>query len=120
MSVPDGVQSIVEALGSALAAEFGGPAFPANGYTFTQTLPRHFMRYVPVAEFARDDTTVCFIVTPTDPGERTYKRTRSYDIVYFSEDVPDDDQHIIYARDRAMIDAFCAWLARWDAAREGA
>jgi hypothetical protein len=70
---------------------------------------------LPVVALRRPGATLCFLVTPTDPSTRAYKRTRSWDVTYFSEDVPDDAQHQVFARDRATIDRFTAWLGRWDA-----
>lgn len=75
---------------------------------------------MPVAKFVREGATLCFIVSPTDPKEPAYKRSRRYDVVYFSEDVPDAEQSRIYARDRAMIDRFAAWVIRWDESDSGA
>ena len=113
--VPASIESFCAHLDAALRREYGTPSFPPVGdYVFAAVGPRHFMRYVPVASFTRGGDTIAFIVTTTDPAERVYKRSARYDIVYFSEDVADDDQHIIYARDRSMIDAFCAWLVAWD------
>jgi hypothetical protein len=77
--------------------------------------PVQFARLVPVAKFVREGATLCFIVSPSDPNEPAYKRSRRYDIVYFSEDVPDAEQSRIYARDRPMIDRFAAWVIHWDA-----
>jgi hypothetical protein len=67
-------------------------------------------------EFTRGQETISFIVTPTNPAEPAYRRSTRYDIVYFSDDVPDAEQSRIYARDRAMIDRFAAWVLKWDGA----
>jgi hypothetical protein len=77
--------------------------------------PTQFARLLPVAKFVREGATLCFIVSPRDPNEPAYKRSHHYDIVYFSEDVPDAEQARIYARDRPMIDRFAAWVIHWDA-----
>lgn len=111
---------LTEKLDRALARDFGRPSFPnLEGWRFTAVALRTFRRTVPVVAFEREGATLCFIVTPTDAAEPAYKRSRRYDIVYFSEDVPDAEQSRIYARDRAMIDRFAAWLIAWDRADEG-
>jgi hypothetical protein len=115
MSVPEPIQRLAETLDRDLARDFGGPAFPnPEGWTSKGVGLRTFRSTVPVATFARGGQTLCFIVTPTNPVEPAYKRSRAHDIVYFSEDVPDAEQSRIYARDRAMIDRFAAWIVAWD------
>ena len=104
-------------IAEALAPALGSSALPnPEGWRLASVAPRYLMgMHVPVAELTREGATLAFIVTPTDPAARVYKRTRRYDLVYFSEDVPDEAQQTIYARDRATIERFAAWLARWDA-----
>jgi hypothetical protein len=85
-----------------------------EGWTIESIQPTQFARLLPVVKFVREGATLCFIVAPTDRKEPAYKRSRRFDLVYFSEDVPDAEQSRIYARDRAMIDRFAAWLIRWD------
>jgi hypothetical protein len=117
MSSPDPHEALVDSLSRALGRDFGGPSFPSpEGYRFVGARLRTFRRTVPVVELAREGQTLSFIVTPTDPKEPAYKRSARYDIVYFSEDVPDDQQSKIHARDRAVIDRFVAWLSAWDRA----
>lgn len=77
--------------------------------------PLEFARLVPVVKFAREGATLCFVVTRTDPAEPAYRRSPRFDVVYYSEDVPDDEQARIHARDRSMIDRFAAWVVQWDA-----
>ena len=117
MSVSAAIQHLADKLGRDLARDFGGPAFPnPEGWESKGVALRTFRSTVPVATFARGGQTLCFIVTPTDPAEPAYKRSRRHDVVYFSEDVPDAEQARIYARDRAMIDRFAAWVVAWDRA----
>ena len=117
MTSLDALQSLTNALTSALEREFGGPTFPnPDGYHCNGAKLRTFRQTVPVVEFSRGNETLSFIVTPTNPAEPAYRRSHRYDIVYFSEDVPDAEQSRIYARDRAMIDRFAAWVIQWDRA----
>jgi hypothetical protein len=92
-------------------------SFAPVGWRLADVRLRHLMgRDLPVATIEQGGSTLSFIVTPTDPDERVYKRTRRYDVVYFSEDVPDDAQQGIYDTHGTTIDAFVAWLVGWDAA----
>lgn len=110
-------EALVDALSRALGRDFGGQSLPSpEGYRLVGVRLRTFRRTVPVVELAREGQTLSFIVTPTEPKEPAYKRSDRYDIVYFSEDVPDDQQSRIYARDRGMIDRFVAWISAWDRA----
>jgi hypothetical protein len=103
------------ALRQALERELGSDALRnVEGWTLASVEPTQFARLVPVVKFVRPGATLCFIVSATDAKEPAYKRSRRFDIVYFSEDVPDAEQSRIYARDRPMIDRFAAWVIRWD------
>lgn len=109
------ISRLCEDLHRALERDFGtGALRNVEGWTLESVKPTQFARLVPVAKFVRDGATLCFIVSLTDPKEPAYKRSRRYDIVYFSEDVPDAEQSRIYARDRPMIDRFATWVIRWD------
>lgn len=111
----DALPALAQLLAEALARDFGGAIFPnPDGYAFKGARLRTFRQTVPVVEFARGPETLSFILTPTNPTEPAYKRSDRFDIVYFSEDVPDAEQSRIYARDRAMIDRFAAWVIKWD------
>ncbi|MRG92758.1 hypothetical protein [Polyangium spumosum] len=113
----ESLERLAGALSAGLARDFGGPAFPnPEGYRCKGARLRTFRRTVPVVELEMEGRTLSFIVTPTDPAEPAYRRSDRYDIVYFSEDVPDGEQSRIYARDRATIDHFVAWVKAWDAA----
>ena len=117
MTSTETLQSLAEALTRALERDFGGAAFPnSEGCACKGARLRTFRQTVPVVEFTRGPETLSFIVTPTNPAEPAYRRSPRYDIVYFSEDVPDAEQSRIYARDRAMIDRFAAWVMKWDRA----
>ena len=117
MTSIDVLQRLADELTTALERDFGGPLFPnPDGYKCHGAKLRTFRQTVPVVEFRRGNETLSFIVTPTNPAEPAYRRSLRYDIVYFSEDVPDAEQSRIYARDRAMIDRFAAWIIKWDGA----
>lgn len=117
MTSIDALQRVANELTTALQRDFGGPTFPnSDGYQCNGAKLRTFRQTVPVVEFSRGNETLSFIVTPTNPAEPAYRRSPRYDIVYFSEDVPDAEQSRIYARDRAMIDRFAAWVIKWDRA----
>lgn len=109
------IPRLCEDLRCAIERDFGTPALSNNeGWVLESVQPIQFARLRPVAKFVREDATLCFIVAPTDPQEPAYRRSSRYDILYFSEDVPDAEQARIYARDRAMIDRFANWVIRWD------
>jgi hypothetical protein len=91
------------------------PSPAADGWKLQGVSARFLMgRHVPVAMFEREGSTLGFIVSPTIPGERAYRRSARFDIVYFSEDVADDQQQGVYDRHRAMIDSVAAWILAWD------
>jgi hypothetical protein len=110
---------IAVALGAWLAREFGGPHLQnPEGYRIVDVKARFYMmKHLPVAMLAQDNHTLGFIVTPTNPNERTYARTPRFDVTYFTEDVKDEEQDSIYQKARPMIDRFVGWVGRWD--REG-
>jgi hypothetical protein len=115
MTSTDTLQSLADALTIALERDFGTSSFPnPDGYACKGARLRTFRQTVPVVEFMRGNETLSFIVTPTNPAEPAYRRSARYDIVYFSEDVADAEQSRIYARDRAMIDRFAAWVMKSD------
>ncbi|HRI65181.1 MAG TPA: hypothetical protein PK156_13120 [Polyangium sp.] len=117
MSSLDTLQALTNSLAAAIGKEFGSTAFPnPDGYAFRGARLRTFRQTVPVVDFTRGQETISFIITPTNPAEPAYRRSARYDIVYFSEDVPDAEQSRIYARDRAMIDRFAGWIMKWDRA----
>jgi hypothetical protein len=117
MASTETMQAMVDALANAVEREFGSVSFPnPDGYHYTGSRLRTFRQTVPVVEFTRGTETLSFIVTPTNAAVPAYKRSARFDIVYFSEDVPDSEQSRIYARDRAMIDRFAGWVIQWDRA----
>jgi hypothetical protein len=112
---------IVEALAADLPDALGGPSLPNPlGWSVSSIGLRRLMGTMrPVVELARPlaggaQATLCFIITPTLPSERVFKRTRRYDLVYFSEDVADERQSEVWTRDRATIEAFADWVRVWD------
>lgn len=113
MSEP--LERLVTTFSEALARDFGGSALPnPEGYRLVGVRLRTFRATVPVVELEKEGQTLSFILTPNDPAEPAYRRSSRYALVYFSEDVPDEEQATIYARDRAVIDRFAAWLVAWD------
>ena len=115
MAEQNSAQQVSEMFDKALLRDFGGQDFVnPEGWRFLGARPRTFRQTVAVASFAREATTLCFIVTPTNIDEKCYRRTEHFDITYFSEDVPDEQQSIIYSRDRTMIDRFVAWCTLVD------
>ena len=109
-------EALAETFRGALEEEFGGRKFPnPEGWSLVKVSVHYLMKlHVPVAEFSLHEKTLGFILTPTDPATRVYKRSRRFDLVYFSYDEPDEEQHKIYQRDRTMIDRMVAWLQDWD------
>lgn len=107
---------IAALLQDALTRAPADPPSPAiDGWTLQGVASRFLMgRHVPVAMFERAGSTLGFIVSPTIPGERAYRKSARFDIVYFSEDVADDQQQGVYDRHRAMIDRVAAWIIAWD------
>ncbi len=108
--------TIAALLQDALIRASADPPSPAtDGWKLQGVSARFLMgRHVPVAMFAREGSTLGFLVSPTLPGERAYRRSARFDIVYFSEDVADDQQQVVYDRHRAMIDHVAAWIIAWD------
>lgn len=120
LSLPSATK-LAEQLHEALTRDTAGapPSPAADGWTLSGVAPRFLMgRHVPVVMFARASSTLGFIVSPTIPGERAYRRSARFDIVYFSEDVADDRQQGVYDENRAMIDRFAAWVIAWDESGE--
>lgn len=102
-----------------LVADFGATKFPAPGWQRDPAVARYFQRWTVLCKFscpASPPHTLGFLLAPTDPEQRAYKRSKQFDIVYFSEDVADDQQALIYQRDREMIDRFAGWVVSWDGA----
>jgi hypothetical protein len=116
----DWVDLLVAELGTALAADFGRAAFPVPaGWELQTVRPRTFWKRVPVVELTHGSETLCFIVTPTEASEPAFRRTARHDVIYFSEDVPDEAQDRIFRRDREMIEAFARWLSHRDGPAPG-
>lgn len=110
---PEAADALSKTLASALAPSLR--ELGQGGWELAGVSPRLLMgTHMPVVAFRRGGDTLCFIVTPTDASKPVYKRTTRFDVVYFSEDVPDDQQSQIYRRDRELIDRFAAWLRIWD------
>jgi hypothetical protein len=114
---PEVVETLCTQLPQALRASLsdGGFQNPERWVLEGAALRSLLGRLLPVVTLRRPEATLCFLVTPTDPASPAYKRTRRWDVTYFSEDVPDDAQHQVFARDRATIDRFVAWLSHWEA-----
>lgn len=113
----EALENLVTDLERALSEDFGGARFSnPEGWRLESVALRTFRETVPVVTFKAADRTLCFIVTPTDAEQRAFRRSKRHDITYFSEDVADDDQAIIFKRDQPMIERFAAWLIERDAA----
>jgi len=112
----DAARQIAELLQEALTRSTAGAPSPAiDGWTLKGVSALFLSgRHVPVAMFERQGSTLGFIVSPSIPGERAYRKSARFDVVYFSEDVADDQQQGVYDRNRAMIDHFAAWIIAWD------
>src|SRR5262245_35955224 len=92
---PERAARIAAMLEEAISNSAAPPAI--DGWKLRGVAPRFLMgRHVPVAMFERGDKTLGFIVSPSIAGERAYRRSARFDIVYFSEDVPDDRQQGVY------------------------
>jgi hypothetical protein len=100
----------------ASAVHAAGAELVPDGWSFVGARTRFLMRtHVPVLEFRRGAETLAFIVTPADPSGRCFKRSKRFDLSYFSEDVGDHEQDGIYRRSREQIERVARWLVRWDA-----
>ncbi|HEY8429275.1 MAG TPA: hypothetical protein VIL20_12900 [Sandaracinaceae bacterium] len=119
---PAELAELAARLERALTEELGRtPALPnPEGWQITEVAPRFFQIWRVLVSLRAADRTIGFLLSPTDPNERAYRRTPRFDFVYFSEDVPDHEQDRIYRRDRATIDRFAAWLDDWDRRTRGA
>lgn len=112
---PAPILALAEALSHALAEDLSTPALPnPEGWRLVAVTPRCFQIWRALIELRTDTTSLGFLISPTDPTERAYRKTARFDFVYFSEDVPDPEQDRIYQRDRATIDRFASWLEAWD------
>jgi hypothetical protein len=112
---PASIVALAEALARALTDDLSTPALEnPEGWRLVAVTPRFFQIWRALIELRTDTTSLGFLISPTDPAERAYRRTARWDFVYFSEDVPDPEQDRIYQRDRATIDRFASWLEAWD------
>ncbi|MDP6942699.1 MAG: hypothetical protein QF464_01000 [Myxococcota bacterium] len=111
----DPIDALLTALPSALGEALGTDALP-NPEGWTLVGVREMARWTRVAEvqLATGERTLTMIVTPTDPERSAFRRTRRHDLVYYSDDLAVAEHDALYARDRAMIDAFATWFSAWD------
>jgi hypothetical protein len=109
-------EDLKDTLQEALAKDFGSDKLPnPGGWAFSKVGVQFLMsQNVPVAVFKKGDTSLSFIVTPTDASQQCFARSKNYDVTYFSTDVADDKQDDIWSRDQGMIEAFAAWIRAWD------
>lgn len=116
---PQEIEMLASDLGTRLLADLdSGRLVLPKSWRCAGVAARRFGRWTVHVELELDGVTgpcetLGLLVAPTDAGEPAYRRTDSLDLVYFSEDVPDPEQHRIYARDRTTIDCFFAWLSEW-------
>lgn len=112
---PAPIVALAEALSSALAADLSTPSLEnPEGWRIAVVEPRRFGIWRALVELRTDERSLGFLISPTDPSEPAYRRTARWDLVYFSEDVPDAEQDRIYRRDRPTIDRVARWLDEWD------
>ncbi len=113
---PDEIVTLTSEIASRFHEEVSA-RFAGLGYTLKgEVTPRFFQRWnvLCVFESEQGGDSLAFLLAPTNPAEPAYKRSKRLDIVYFSEDVADEEQDLIYQRDRPMIDAFAEWVIGWD------
>lgn len=112
---PEPIVALAEALSDALRADLSTPALEnPEGWAIERVEPRRFGIWRALIELRAGDRTLGFLVSPTAPDEPAYRRTARFDFVYFSEDVADEEQDVIYRRDRPTIDRVAKWLDAWD------
>lgn len=109
-------EDLKDTLQEALEADFGGDRLPnPGGWQLDKVTVQYLMgKNVPVAVFKKGETSLSFLVTPTDASQMCFARSKHYDVTYFSTDVADDKQDEIWSRDQGMIEAFAAWIRTWD------
>jgi len=101
----------IVALARALELELGEEH---HGWHVDKVEPQRFGRWTVLCALRSGRKSLGFLISPKDVAEPAYKRTDRYDVVYFSEDVPDEKQSVIYQRDRETIDRFARFIEDWD------
>jgi hypothetical protein len=73
-------------------------------------------RWAEVAEIAYEDkgANLVFIVSPQEESRPAFKRGRSYELVYYSDDLKPSEHEALYERDQEAIEAFARWFLAWD------
>jgi len=111
----DPIDLLLAALPEAVGGALGTADLPnPEGWALVEVV--EMARWTRVAEvrLATQDRTLTMIVTPTDPERPAFRRTAGHDLVYYSDDLAVGEHDALYARDRAMIDAFATWFDAWD------
>lgn len=83
--------------------------------SFTLVAVRRFQRWTEVVEVlldGDDGRTLGFILSPGDEARPAFARVGGWDLVYYSDDLGVSEHDRLYARDRAAIEGFAAWLRR--------
>lgn len=111
----DPVDALLDQLPDAVEEALGSEALP-NPEGWRLIGVSEMTRWARVAEvkLATDDRTLTMILTPSDPERPAFQRATHYDLVYYSDDLPVSAHDQLFARDRAMIEAFSAWFIAWD------
>jgi hypothetical protein len=102
------VQAVAAALAQAPPRELGRWEGPQVGM---------MERWGPVAEvaYALGERTLVFIISPRDDTREAFRRSRDYELVYYSDDLPPEEHGELYERDAREIEAFAAWFQAWTA-----
>lgn len=110
------ITALAASLAEALRKDFGTDALPnLEGWVLTDIAPRRLVRLGACATFTHNGRTLRALVNPTDPAnENPYFRTKSYDMAYFFDDVPEEQRSGIWQEHRSLLDGLAAWLAAWD------
>ena len=110
----DPIEIALEALPGAVGEALSSGALP-SAWRLIEV--KAMTRWVRVAEvtLGHEGRALTMIFSPSDPERPAFRRGHRYDLIYYSDDLPVSEHDALYARDRAMIDAFGAWFTLWDA-----
>ena len=109
------LESLAERLRLSVSADLGSSRMPGSvGWSLREV--RVYQRWAPVVEvlLSGHQRTLGFIVSPTNTEHPAFRRTISYDLVYYSDDLAPSEHDDLYLRDREAIEGFALWLRVWD------
>ncbi|MEC9071717.1 MAG: hypothetical protein VX938_05020, partial [Myxococcota bacterium] len=109
------LEGLANSLRIAVSADLGTSRMPGStGWSLDEV--RLYQRWAPVVEvlLRGHGRTLGFIVCPTDEEHPAFRRTASYDLVYYSDDLAPSEHDELYLRDRETIEGFSLWLRVWD------